>query len=85
VRQIEERWHDPGSGPGCMVRVYTYGPADPEVAYRQILTHGTTCQTCRAVDEDGKATSECSTARRLHLAWRMAKRQAEAAETPAAG
>lgn len=77
MRQIEERWHDPGSGPGCMVHVYTYGPADAEDAYRQILDHGTTCKTCRTLDEHGKATRECATSRRLHLAWRIARRQSE--------
>nr|WP_119589706.1 hypothetical protein [Streptomyces scabiei] len=76
--RIEERWLDTGSGPGHTVQVQVYGcvTENPETAYRRILDHGMSCPTCRALDEDGKATSDCETARRLNLAWRMARRNA---------
>lgn len=75
--RIEERWLDTGSGPGhtVQVRVYDCADKDPEAAYRRILDHGMACPVCRALDEDGRANGDCSTARRLNLAWGMARRQ----------
>lgn len=75
--RIEERWLDTGSGPGhtVLVRVYGCVAEDPEKAYQRILNHGMNCPTCRALDEDGHANGDCDTARRLNLAWGMARRQ----------
>lgn len=74
MSRIEERWLDTGSGPGRMVRVRVYGSEDADSAYRRILEHGTACQVCRGVGEDGKTGSSCSTAQQLHRAWRTARR-----------
>ncbi|MFF5361025.1 hypothetical protein ACFY4I_16780 [Streptomyces scabiei] len=75
--RIEERWLDTGSGPGRTVRVEVYGcvDEDPEMAYQRILDHGTSCRTCRTLDEDGRANGYCDTARRLNLAWGTARRR----------
>ncbi|MEU1556933.1 hypothetical protein ABZ517_30130 [Streptomyces scabiei] len=75
--RVEERWLDTGSGPGRTVQVRVYGCVNegPEAAYQRILDHGMHCATCRALDEDGRANGDCDTARRLNLAWGMARRQ----------
>ncbi|WP_215456697.1 hypothetical protein [Streptomyces sp. ATCC 21386] len=75
--RIEERWLDTGSGPGRTVQVEVYDcvDEDPETAYRRILDHGMDCPTCRTVDADGRANGDCDIARRLNLAWGMARRQ----------
>lgn len=75
--RIEERWLDTGSGPGRTVQVKVYAPVEDtaETAYQRILDHGMTCPTCRYLDEDGRATGDCGTARRLNLAWRIARRR----------
>ncbi|MGW0844866.1 hypothetical protein ACWD26_32990 [Streptomyces sp. NPDC002787] len=74
--KIEERWLDTGSGPGRTVQVEVCDCVeDPETAYRRILDHGMNRPTCRALDEDGRANGDCDAARRLNLAWGMARRQ----------
>ncbi|MEU5192739.1 hypothetical protein AB0G86_01575 [Streptomyces scabiei] len=75
--RVEERWLDTGSGPGRTVQVQVYDcvDKDPETAYRRILDHGMNCPRCRALGEDGRANGDCDTARRLNLAWKMARRQ----------
>lgn len=75
--RIEERWFDTGSGPGRTVRVEVYAPVEDTAAtaYQRILDHGMSCPTCRDLDEDGRANGDCDTARRLNLAWGIARRQ----------
>lgn len=77
TNRIEERWLDTGSGPGhtVQVRVYAAVKDTAEAAYQRILDHGVNCPTCRALDEDGRASGDCDTARRLNLAWGMVRRQ----------
>jgi hypothetical protein len=46
-----------------------------QAAYERLLTHGTTCRTCRTVDATGRnARLPCTTGEQIYQAYRQALR-----------